>query len=145
MAKKKTPTKKPVYTPEELEVFRSQLKQERLRIYRRIRSASVSLTASRQAGEESADIGSDDFIRETGLAIMSYDAEKLRLIDEALMNLEKGVYGVCLDCGKQIGKPRLEAKPYARLCITCREVRESNSGMPMDPDRARFLDRSSHM
>mgnify|MGYP000931011686 CR=1 FL=1 len=81
MAKKKTPTKKPVYTPEELEVFRSQLKQERLRIYRRIRSASVSLTASRQAGEESADIGSDDFIRETGLAIMSDDAEKLRLID----------------------------------------------------------------
>lgn len=145
MAKKKTPTKKPVYTPEELEAFRSQLKQERLRIYRRIRSASVSLTASRQAGEKSADIGSDDFIRETGLAIMSDDAEKLRLIDEALLNLEKGVYGVCLDCGKQIGKPRLEAKPYARLCITCREARESNSGMPADPDRARFLDRSSHM
>ncbi len=143
MAKKKIQTtEKPVYAPEEVELFSSRLKQERQKIYQRIRSATSSLTTSRQAGEEAADVGSDDFIRETGLSIMSDDAEKLQMIDDALMNLEKGVYGVCLDCGKLIGKPRLEAKPYARLCITCKEARESNDGMPTDTERARYLDRS---
>jgi len=143
MAKKKTQTaEKPVYTLEEIELFRNRLKQERQQIYQRIRSASSSLTTSRQAGEEAADVGSDDFIRETGLSIMSDDAEKLQMIDEALINLEKGVYGVCFDCGKLIGKPRLEAKPYARLCIDCKGAREANGGMPSDPERSRYLDRS---
>ena len=61
MAKKKTQTaEKPVYTLEEIELYRNRLKQERQKIYQRIRSASSSLTTSRQAGEEAADIGSDD-------------------------------------------------------------------------------------
>lgn len=143
MAKKKIQTAgKSTYTPEEIELFRNRLKQERQQIYQRIRNASSSLTTSRQAGEEAADIGSDDFIRETGLSIMSDDAEKLQMIDEALMKLDKGTYGLCLDCGKLIGQPRLEAKPYARLCVDCKEAREANGGMPADPERARYLDRS---
>lgn len=143
MAKKKTvKTETPIYTPAQVEEFRSRLKQERQLIHQRIRSASSSLTTSRQAGEEAADIGSDDFIRETGLSIMADDAEKLQMIDEALQNLDKGLYGICCDCGKIIGKPRLEAKPYARLCIDCKEVREANGGLPKDSERARFLDRS---
>lgn len=143
MAKKKTQTaKKATYAPEDIEFFRNCLKQERQSLYRRIRDASATLTTNRQAGEEAADIGSDDFIRETGLTIMASDAEKLHMIDEALLNLEKGLYGLCLDCGKLIGKARLEAKPHARLCIDCKEVREANDGMPADPERARYLNRS---
>jgi RNA polymerase-binding protein DksA len=44
-------------------------------------------------------------------------------IDEALTKLDNGTYGVCENCGRQIGEPRLEAMPAARLCIACASAR----------------------
>jgi RNA polymerase-binding transcription factor DksA len=41
----------------------------------------------------------------------------LNEINEALARIESGVYGVCLYSGKPIGKPRLEAKPWAKYSI----------------------------
>lgn len=40
-------------------------------------------------------------------------------IASALKRLESGAYGVCENCGKEINPERLEARPVARLCITC--------------------------
>ncbi len=40
-------------------------------------------------------------------------------INKALEKIEKGVYGVCEVCGKQIKRERLEILPYARFCIEC--------------------------
>lgn len=40
-------------------------------------------------------------------------------INKALEKIEKGVYGVCEVCGKQINRERLEILPYARFCIEC--------------------------
>jgi RNA polymerase-binding protein DksA len=38
-------------------------------------------------------------------------------IDAALQRMENGTYGTCTACGKQIAEERLEAKPWASLCI----------------------------
>ena len=45
--------------------------------------------------------------------------ETLTEVDEALAKLEKGTYGICEQCGKEIPPARLEAKPAARYCIDC--------------------------
>ena len=42
-------------------------------------------------------------------------------IDEALMRVEKGNFGVCKDCGEPIAEARLNAIPWTRVCITCKE------------------------
>jgi DnaK suppressor protein len=34
--------------------------------------------------------------------------------------MDNGTYGVCENCGKLIVKARLDALPYARLCIDCK-------------------------
>ena len=39
-----------------------------------------------------------------------------------------GNYGTCVDCSKPISVGRLKAKPYARLCIDCKMLREANDG-----------------
>jgi len=46
-------------------------------------------------------------------------------IEEALSRMDTGVYGVCEDCGEDIGPARLFANPTARLCVHCQADRES--------------------
>lgn len=46
-------------------------------------------------------------------------AETLAEVERALAKLDAGTYGTCESCGSGIPEARLEAKPAARLCITC--------------------------
>jgi len=128
MRKRRTEAKG-VFSGELVEEFREMLLRERDSLVRQIKSlSSASLTSSRQAGEELADVGSDDFIRETELHLMTEEGRRLALINLAIDNLEAGTYGLCVDCSKPIAVGRLKAKPYARLCIECKVLREQNEG-----------------
>lgn len=53
------------------------------------------------------------------------EIEELNLIDQALVRLDRGEYGICIDCGKTISQQRLEYYPYAARCIICQEAFES--------------------
>jgi RNA polymerase-binding protein DksA len=81
-----------------------------------------------ETGEETA---FDNHIGDT--ATVTYDREMdytlednseavLAAIDKALAKIENGSYGVCERCGKQIDPARLEALPYAELCIDCKRL-----------------------
>jgi len=50
---------------------------------------------------------------------------RLRSIQEALEALDRGQYGECARCGKDINEKRLVAVPWARLCIQCQEEKEA--------------------
>lgn len=59
--------------------------------------------------------------------VMSLDADgraELKAIQAALDRLEEGTYGECIECGKPIPEKRLEAIPYASLCIECAQAKE---------------------
>ena len=49
------------------------------------------------------------------------DGHLLRAIDEALVRMRRGTYGVCEMCQQPISKPRLEAVPWTRHCRDCKE------------------------
>ena len=55
------------------------------------------------------------------LKLRQTDAKILTAIEEALSRIDKGSYGVCRDCGEAIAPARLEAIPWTRVCITCKE------------------------
>jgi DnaK suppressor protein len=55
------------------------------------------------------------------LKLKQTDAKILQAIEEALRRIEKGTYGICRDCGEEIAAPRLNAIPWTRVCITCKE------------------------
>lgn len=42
-------------------------------------------------------------------------------VERALAKLDAGTYGTCERCGKQIGAERLDAIPWALLCIDCKK------------------------
>ena len=64
-----------------------------------------------------ADLGTEVFEREKDLSIIETIDGELADIEAALGRLDDGSYGSCEKCGSPIGKERLEAVPYARLCI----------------------------
>jgi RNA polymerase-binding protein DksA len=70
------------------------------------------------------DIASDDVDRKMLETIGAKDMKRLRLIDAALSRIEQGKYGLCMKCGKRIPKERLQAIPYALMCIECKNEEE---------------------
>jgi DnaK suppressor protein len=66
-----------------------------------------------------ADLGSDNFEQEFTLSLMENEEETLDLIELALERIEEGSYGQCDECGSKIPKARLNALPYAPLCVKC--------------------------
>jgi len=74
-----------------------------------------------------ADVASDDIDRKMIEAMGSQELKRLRLIDSALTRVQQGRYGLCMKCGKKIPSERLEAIPYALMCIECKTAEEKRN------------------
>ena len=59
------------------------------------------------------------------LKLKQTDAKILQAIEEALERLSSGSYGLCRDCGEDIASARLNAIPWTRVCIECKEKQKS--------------------
>ena len=73
---------------------------------------------------EEADIGSFQSIAYVDENILKNNNIYLESINRAIKKIENNKYGKCEMCNKNIDIRRLRAKPYARFCISCREVYE---------------------
>jgi DnaK suppressor protein len=73
-----------------------------------------------QFDEESGEGGTMAVDRERDLVLSAQARAAVDDIDLALHKVEMGTYGICESCGQPIPKQRLEALPYARLCVACK-------------------------
>ncbi len=69
------------------------------------------------SGDHIADSASETFMRELDGGLEENADHILTEIEAALARIEDGSYGTCATCGKEIGAERLDAVPYATLCI----------------------------
>jgi RNA polymerase-binding protein DksA len=74
--------------------------------------------------KDPADYASDDIDRKLIEAIGSTGLKRLKSIDSAISRIKQGKYGSCIKCGETIPKTRLEAIPYALMCVRCKEDEE---------------------
>jgi RNA polymerase-binding protein DksA len=106
--------------------FRTMLLEERQRVEDAI--AHLQHDHEGSLGEEVEEIAgtSDNHLGETATATLDREidytleensSEVLAAIDAALKRIDEGTYGVCTKCGKEIPEERLEALPWATLCI----------------------------
>ncbi len=58
---------------------------------------------------------------ETHAGLIGNAEDELTLIDEALERIERGSYGVCIECGGDIALARLRAVPATRYCLECQD------------------------
>jgi len=92
-----------------------------------------ALMAGTQSGDE-LDLASDQQDRELSLLLNKRDRKKLLAIDEALEKIEEGNYGICQECGEQIGAGRLRAVPLADYCIDCQGKIEKENNREGDSE-----------
>jgi RNA polymerase-binding protein DksA len=64
-----------------------------------------------------ADMASETYERELDEGLEEDAVRQLREVDEALGRIADGSYGTCTVCGREIGEERLEAVPWATMCI----------------------------
>jgi RNA polymerase-binding protein DksA len=117
----------------ETEHFRTLLLEERGRVERAI--ANLREDHPGRIDEEIEEIGAsqDNHLAETATATLDreidYTLEEnsirmLTAIDAALKRMDEGAYGMCTNCGREIPAERLEAYPWASLCIDCKRQSE---------------------
>ncbi|HET8946791.1 MAG TPA: TraR/DksA family transcriptional regulator [Candidatus Polarisedimenticolia bacterium] len=71
--------------------------------------------------QDLADKASSAYTKEFLYSLSNTDREVLNKVDESLVRLEAGAFGLCEECGDEINRKRLEAVPWASHCITCQE------------------------
>lgn len=134
--KSKLKPAKPVEDEQPLEVkpSKSSLTKKELRHYRDLLLikraelvgdlSAMEAEALRSSGGSSshmpihmADVGSDAYEQDFMLGMAETERKQIREIDDALMRIKDGTYGICQMTGEEIPKARLDAKPWAKYTI----------------------------
>jgi len=71
--------------------------------------------------QDLADKASSAYTKEFLYSLSNTDREVLQKVDDSLVRLESGAFGLCVECEAEINRKRLEAVPWASHCITCQE------------------------
>ena len=110
---------------QKLEKFKQRLVAKRKELVSEVRGSSVgSLDTNADGIQDIADQASSAYTKEFLLSIGDAERRMLRQVDEALDKIRQDTYGLCESCSEMINERRLEALPFARLCIKCQEKEE---------------------
>ena len=113
------------------EALREKLKEVLLRKRGEILAASTGTRPLPESADvnsrqgDLADQASGNNEVHIALKLKQTDAKILQAIEEALVRMEKGTYGICRDCGDPIAAARLQAIPWTRVCISCKQKQNS--------------------
>lgn len=86
---------------------------------------SGDLTGDVDYGDGFADAAAATAERSEVLGIVENLTKLLADIDQALAKVEDGTYGLCKQCGKEIGAARMEFRPTSRYCVDCKSRRSA--------------------
>jgi len=139
------PNKKTRYTKAELKNFRDIILAERKSIYESAK-ANMDALVDKDSGEykgdnlsyssHMAEQGTDEMEREKNYLFVQRDEKYLGYLQDALMRIDQGTYGICVDCRDEpknlcrtcplVVRERLELVPITQHCIECKNLRGSN-------------------
>jgi DnaK suppressor protein len=112
------------------EIFVSEMKESLIALKKEIIDNLIANNADFRSIVEGmdpkdfADVASDDIDRKMIEAIGAQDLKRIKAIDAAITRIQQGRYGLCVKCGKKIPMERLQAIPYAVMCIECQKGEE---------------------
>jgi DnaK suppressor protein len=109
----------------DLAVMRKRLEEKQAEIQQHIATLTGILAPPEAASQASYDVEEPEEeavdLQETDVDQAILDNEKTLLaeVQQALARIDNGTYGICSNCGQPIPEKRLEALPWATLCLTC--------------------------
>jgi RNA polymerase-binding protein DksA len=113
-----------------LEHFKQRLLTELRRHARQVSDEQANaIDMAGDGAKESADLSLRDVISELGLKLGERESQMIADIDQALLRIKEGSYGVCARCNGPIEERRLEALPTARYDAACQTAAENERGV----------------
>jgi DnaK suppressor protein len=105
--------------------LQNMLESQRRDILANGKTLRVDYTVNKDELLDEVDTAAHDV--EQGMMMRLGNRESLyfRKVEEALLRIKDGTYGLCVECGGHIGAKRLEVRPTAELCIECKEAAET--------------------
>ncbi|HET7828891.1 MAG TPA: TraR/DksA C4-type zinc finger protein [Candidatus Limnocylindrales bacterium] len=101
-----------------LDASRAALETERARLVAELADAEVLAPGQITYGSQAA-AATHVFEQQRDLALRDHNRQLLIAVEEALARVDAGTYGTCTSCGSLIAPERLDALPWAALCIEC--------------------------
>lgn len=89
---------------------------------------AAALDTADDGVKDALDMSLMDVNREVAFRLGEHESQMVADIDQALLRIEEGSYGICARCGEQISERRLEAMPAARYCAPCQTAAEAAAG-----------------
>jgi len=117
---------------QDLEYFRKLLSSMLEEAQQKGDSTLEELTDSNEVFADPADRATAESDRSFTLRIRDRERRLIRKIQAALQRIDDGSYGICDDCGEEIGVPRLKARPVTKLCINCKSKQEEDEHLRND-------------
>ena len=121
---------------QKLEHFRSilleQLRQHNENV-RTNHANALEMATADDGVKDSVDMSLHDVNQEIQFRLGERESQLVADIDQALLRIEEGAYGVCARCGQTISERRLEALPTARYCAPCQSAIEAADGSDDNP------------
>src|SRR5262249_60063469 len=114
---------------QKLEHFRGPLLNQLRQYTEQIRIDQAAALEFHDDGvKDSVDLSVQDLNKEIALRLGERSSQVVADIDQALLRIEEGSYGICARCGRPIDERRLEAVPTARYDAVCQAIIESANG-----------------
>jgi DnaK suppressor protein len=95
-------------------------------------STIEDMTDGNELCADPADRATVESDRSFTLRIRDRERKLISKIKAALTRMEDGTYGLCDECGEEIGVPRLKARPVTKLCINCKSKQEQDEQLRGD-------------
>ena len=106
---------------DDLAATRERLTIERARTAAQIADERIVAPGPMTYGSQAA-AASQVFEQQRDLALREHDEQHLAAVDAALARLDAGTYGTCTGCARPVAPERLDALPWAALCIDCQRA-----------------------
>ena len=113
-------------------ILRSRLESEQKRLIEELKQLEASAHPADERREGSPfgkreEEATEALELEKRLGLEKRIKSQLAEIELALRKFEEGSYGLCNSCGQPIDPARLEARPQANLCLSCKSQQEKNA------------------
>ena len=110
----------------DLSMFRDLLNERKEELLGEASRTANGMGEGREQFPDPSDRASLEGNRNLTLRIRDRERKLVTKIDEALGRIDDGTYGICEECGEQIGVERLKARPVTTLCIICKAEQEAD-------------------
>lgn len=110
----------------DIQFFRDMLNSMLEDILQKGQATIDDMTETVEVYADPADRATAESDRAFTLRLRDRERKLIKKIQQALTRIEEGEFGLCVECGEEIGTARLKARPMTTLCINCKSKQEED-------------------